>query len=299
MSNGMIVLPEISGDSVEAIVKATEERAIAVRRMKIALLAICSPSDFERMGDSCYLRETGANKIAPHMRVELCPEPECTKEDLGDSDYQYVVIGWAQCHALGGEKVPIVGTARASRPFFRKQWEDGTLDPGHILKAAYTNYRVLGITKATGLQNITPDELAASRVDIDKVAAVKYDDSRQQQQQQSVADGTLNAIDIVEKHTDLIRGGRERKGAQEGKIVLVDTFNVYPNKGGGDYKIRATISGRTDDGTDEYSTFIEEVAGVLLWCSREGVPCAIGYIENKKGGKVYRNIHFAARYERE
>lgn len=117
-----------------------------------------------------YLCGSGAEKIARCFGVFI-PEPDLKREDRKDEKgehYIYICKGIVSLPTTH-DKIFAIGTCTSRDQFFAQRYNKKTkekymlplseIDEGNIMKSAYTNFCVNGITRLLGLRNLSWKDL--------------------------------------------------------------------------------------------------------------------------------------------
>lgn len=168
--------------------------ALAEKRIefmnKVIRLAIKSTNhrDWVNMGKNPYLCGSGAEKIARNFGiiVDNLKKEKIEGEDEKGKYYYFIVEGRCSMPSRlmnsNGEpladSIPAIGTCSSRDQFFSKAHGRvlplSEIDQGNIVKAAYTNMLVNGITRLLGLRNLTWAELKEQGINPDSIAEVTY-----------------------------------------------------------------------------------------------------------------------------
>jgi hypothetical protein len=239
---------------VKSVVKSIEDKARAILKIKVALLQLCPPDTIRDFGGRPYIEENGALWLLGPMQVEMTP-PEVSHEKHDDGTYSYFVAGQARCNLLGTGWVPIVGSRWSGDRFFSAGSKP--VDPGDILKAAYTSYRVRAIKDTTGLDGLSWDDIKAAGIKRDNVRAVEFDQSRQHAKQVDTGDDGP-----IREHIALTTAGSPDGSEALVKILQLKTAAGTSKAGKDWYKTSVHIDG--EHGKEWMGTFDLKVGGVLL-----------------------------------
>lgn len=163
-------LPPITKPDVDIVKLAAKAEAniAAMERITMYALKKTNANDWVDEGGQPYLQSSGAEKIRPIFGISWRIDPP-VKENLDGGHFMYRYTGefW-----LGGSSIDVVGTRSSKDPFFKKyEWrgEEGDrtrtelpvseIDPGDVMKSAYSNLLANGVTRVLGLRNITWEQL--------------------------------------------------------------------------------------------------------------------------------------------
>lgn len=186
MENSVMSVPSgevpelvISDKSVEYIVSQAEKRVETLKKVLGVAVKRTGPKDWTDMQGHPYLTGSGAEKIAPlfGLKIEGVVHQRMEREDEKGKYYIY------QCQARfwwAAGDMEAIGVCSSRDKFFswdsqKKEWKPlHETDEGNIMKAAYTNLLVNGITRSLGLRNLTWDDLEPFGIKKDMVAKVEY-----------------------------------------------------------------------------------------------------------------------------
>jgi hypothetical protein len=156
---------------------------------KVIHLAIkaTNPKDWVNQSGTPYLCGSGAEKIARVFGVtvgDATYKRQDNKDDKGDY-YLYIFKGRvslpSKLSASGeaiADSIVAIGTCSSRDNFFSKSYgkilPQSEIEEGNILKSAYTNMEVNGITRLLGLRNLTWDELKEHGIAKESVVSVEY-----------------------------------------------------------------------------------------------------------------------------
>ena len=173
---------ESNGFEVDSVALALERAQRQVEVLsKVLAIAVKRTNHFDWVdqGGKPYLTASGAEKLMPLFGISVSNtfyKKEFSKDDKGDF-YFYVYRGtfsWA------GSSIEAVGTCSSRDKFFA--WDSknqcykplSEVDEANIMKAAYSNMIVNGVTRVLGIRNLTWEQVESFGINRSKVAKVEY-----------------------------------------------------------------------------------------------------------------------------
>lgn len=180
--NGLILKGEtdiITISAVEDLISVAQKRLETVPKLIELSLKVTNYRDWTLQDGSPYLGHSGAEKVARLFGVKIS-DVKVTKQSTDDSEgkfYLYIITG--KC-SLPGEmdSIEAIGTCSQRDSFFSKaqgkRKDSNQIDETNIMKAAYSNFVVNGITHLLGLRNLTIEQLKEAGVDLSKVLQVGF-----------------------------------------------------------------------------------------------------------------------------
>ena len=167
----------VSEKSLETIISRSEKQVEVLKKVLGVAIKRTNSSDWIDQQGKPYLTASGAEKIAPVFGVRMSnstQEKQFSEDDKGQY-YMYILkatFSWA------GGSIEAIGTCTSRDQFFAKkggEWKKlSEIDESNILKAAYSNLTVNGITRLLGIRNLIWDDLKAFGISKDRVAKVEY-----------------------------------------------------------------------------------------------------------------------------
>lgn len=174
----IIAVPGNEGQE-EDIIMMAEQRVNQLQRILETSLKVTNSQDWIDQQGKPYLMGSGAEKIARlfGLRIKDVKSDKRNSQDEKGSFYFYVYTGVVEM-GTGKDSIEAVGTCSSKDQFFAKK--GGVLKPlseideTNIMKAAYTNMVVNGITRLLGLRNLTWEQLQKAGLNTDKIVKVNY-----------------------------------------------------------------------------------------------------------------------------
>lgn len=175
----IVALPSGITETTDDIIASAERRLAKVEKIVTLSLKRTNSNDWVDQQGKPYLTSSGAEKIARLFGVcwKILKSEKIISEDEKGQFYFYQVIGIFSL-GKGIDSIEAVGTCSSKDQFFAKV--HGELKPlseveeTNIMKAAYSNCIVNGITRLLGIRNLTWEQVKAGGIDQSKVARVDY-----------------------------------------------------------------------------------------------------------------------------
>jgi hypothetical protein len=169
----------VSDKSIELIIAEAERRAEVLKKVLTVAIKRTNPTDWVDQNGKPYLGGSGCEKIAPlfGLKMEGCVNQRNEREDEKGKYYIYTFM--ARFHWAAGD-IEAIGTCSSRDKFFA--WDKEAkgykplyeVDETNIMKAAYTNLTVNGVTRALGIRSLTWEDLERAGLKRDSVAKVEY-----------------------------------------------------------------------------------------------------------------------------
>jgi hypothetical protein len=173
-----IIVPDQIVDQVLAV---AEKRLINIKRIKEYALSLTNDRDWTNLGGMPYLRAAGAEKVARPfgVRIKVNGPPEKIRgTDVLGEYYIWIYRGTASLGANGMDELDVQGICSSRDKFFSiddgVQLPVGEVDEPNIMKKAYNNLVMQGITRILGLRNMTWEEVKHGIADKSKASSVNY-----------------------------------------------------------------------------------------------------------------------------
>ena len=162
--------------TLERIAAEAPAKAEAMTQIMLAAMSMTNHRDWVNQGGKPYMCSSGAEKVA---RIGVTVSG-IVKNKIQDEDEKgrYYIWEYAGTFEIAGRTLEAVGTCSSRDKFFAVRDGEflpaGDIDQTNIMKAAYSNLLVNGITRLLGLRSVTFDDLKAIGIDLDKVQKVEY-----------------------------------------------------------------------------------------------------------------------------
>ena len=171
--------PLAINDSLEqAIALADKQVEILQQVLKISLRRTNERDWVDQQGNP-YLTASGAEKLMPVFGVSM-RDVVYEKTLSSDDEGKYYIYQYQGHFAWKGGSIIAVGTCSSRDKFFawnsidKTYKPDSQIDETNIMKAAYSNMIVNGVTRLLGIRNLTWPLLNQSGIDQGKVSRVEY-----------------------------------------------------------------------------------------------------------------------------
>ena len=178
------IIPVVETDvitisAIEDLISVAQKRLGTVPQLVELSLKVTNYRDWTLQDGSPYLGHSGAEKVARLFGVKIS-NVNIKKESTDDSEgkfYIYIITG--KCSLPGDmDSIEAIGTCSQRDSFFSKAKGErrptSEIDETNIMKAAYSNFMVNGITHLLGLRNLTVEQLTDAGVDLSKVLQVGF-----------------------------------------------------------------------------------------------------------------------------
>lgn len=164
-------------DFVTHIMKEAEKRDKLLDKIKEVALRATHSGDWADQSGNPYLMGSGAEKVMRRFGLRawgfVCTQHR--EEDTKGEYYWFEYTGYFGFSEF--ECIPAIGTCSSRDQFFStiggEDKPQAEVDKTNIMKSAYTNLVVNGVTRFLGLRNMTWEELKNYGVDQSKAATVK------------------------------------------------------------------------------------------------------------------------------
>lgn len=173
-----IIIPDQIVDQVLAV---AEKRLINIKRIKEYALSLTNERDWVSLGGKPYLCAAGAEKVARPfgVRIKIIGHPEkIVGTDAKGEYYIWIYRGTASLGQIGLDEVDVQGICSSRDEFFAIVSGElkpiSEVDEPSIMKKAYNNLIMNGITRILGLRNMTWEEVKFGISDKSKASTVNY-----------------------------------------------------------------------------------------------------------------------------
>lgn len=164
---------------VDDILQMAEKRLQNIKRIKEYALSLTNHQDWYDMGGKPYLGAAGGEKVARPfgVNIQIKGKEKVTGTDLRGEFYIWIFNGTASL-ANKFDAIDVQGICSSRDKFFAIK--DGELKPisevdePNIMKKAYNNLIMNGISRILGLRNLTWDEVRKGIGDKSQAAKVDY-----------------------------------------------------------------------------------------------------------------------------
>ena len=195
MADDVIQLPAPIPTALEVtddLLALAERRIEKVQKMVTLSLKVTNHQDWVDQQGKPYLMGSGAEKVARlwGVKVHSVASRKIPSSDEKGNFYFYECTGIVELPGAQ-DSLHAVGTCSSKDQFFAATTveeidEDGNktrvkslkpfseIDETNIMKSAYTNFIVNGITRLLGIRNLTFDQLREAGIPVDKIGKVDY-----------------------------------------------------------------------------------------------------------------------------
>ncbi len=162
--------------TLERIAAEAPAKAEAMTQIMLAAMSMTNHRDWVNQGGKPYMCASGAEKVA---RIGVTVS-NITRSKIQDEDEKgrYYIWEYAGTFSIAGRTLEAVGTCSSRDKFFAVRNGEllpaGDIDQTNIMKAAYSNLLVNGITRLLGLRSVTFEDLEAIGIELDKIEKVEY-----------------------------------------------------------------------------------------------------------------------------
>lgn len=166
-------------DSMDVVVARADKQVEVLKKVLGIAVKRTSHYDWTDMQGKPYLTSSGAEKLMPLFGVSVTGTSS-VKNTTSDDKGGYYVYQYKGTFSWKAGSIEAIGACSSRDKFFA--WDGKTkeykplseVDETNIIKAAYSNMMVRGITTLLGLRNLTWEQLKDFGVDKGKVARVEY-----------------------------------------------------------------------------------------------------------------------------
>ncbi len=178
------IIPVVETDiitisAIEDLISVAQKRMETVPKLIGLSLKVTNYRDWALQDGNPYLCHSGAEKVARLFGVKIS-DVASKKEMTEDSEGRFYIYVLTGKFSLPGDmdSIEAIGTCSQRDGFFSKaqgkRKDTSEIDETNILKAAYSNLVVNGITHLLGLRNITVEQLKEAGIDMSKVLSIGY-----------------------------------------------------------------------------------------------------------------------------
>jgi len=161
-----------------AIAQAEKQVDILEKVLQIAIKRTNHFDWVDQMGKP-YLTASGAEKLMPLFGINMANtsyDKKFSKDEKGD----YYIYQYKATFSWKGGSLEAIGACSSRDKFFAWDSREQSykplfeVDETNIMKAAYTNMLVNGITRLLGIRNLTWEQLKDYGIDKERVSRVEY-----------------------------------------------------------------------------------------------------------------------------
>lgn len=168
-----------SEKDIELIIATAEKQVEVLKKVLGIAVKRTNPTDWLDQNGKPYLTSSGAEKLMPLFGVSL-NSTAYEKKYFEDDKGQYYIYHYKGTFFWKGGSIEAIGACSSRDKFFAWNSYDktyktlGEVDDINIMKAAYSNMMVNGITRLLGIRNLTWEVLDGLGVKKDHAAKVEY-----------------------------------------------------------------------------------------------------------------------------
>jgi hypothetical protein len=175
----LTIEPEQNEMSLEHAVDLAEKQVEILERVLAIALRRTSEEDWVNQNGKPYLMSNGADKLMPVFGIclkELKREKIMSSDDIGN----YYIYEYSAEFSWKGSSIIAIGTSSQRSRFFawiskeKRYKKSSEINETNIMKSAYTNLNVNGVTRLLGIRNLTWETLKKFGIDKDKVGKIEY-----------------------------------------------------------------------------------------------------------------------------
>lgn len=176
---GQMVRLPTAGEQSPNLLKILEERAKLIERILDYAIGATHPQQWCDFAGKPWPTGPACESMARRCGVSITnvrSTKRSSSDDKGDF-YLYVCEATVQLPS-GFDSIEAFGTCSSRDTFLGTETSAGRkvseIDEGNIMKAAYTNMIVNGVTRLLGVRNLSWDRLAALGLDKSKMGSVQF-----------------------------------------------------------------------------------------------------------------------------
>jgi len=167
---------------IELIITNAEKQVKVLEKILAIAIQRTNHHDWTDMQGKPYLTSSGAEKLMPLFGVSLSDtvsNKTYSKDEKGD----YYIYQYKGTFFWKGGSIEALGACSSRDKFFAWDSKAQTfkalpeVDETNIMKAAYSNMMVNGITRLLGIRNLTWEQLKKYGIDKNQVSKVEYRNS--------------------------------------------------------------------------------------------------------------------------
>jgi hypothetical protein len=166
-------------EGIELVIARAEKQVKVLEKVLAIAVQRTNNHDWVDQNGKPYLTASGAEKLVPLFGVNLTDvsyEKKYTKDEKGD----YYIYQYKGTFFWKAGSIEAIGACSSRDKFFA--WDSHAkefkplpeVDETNIMKAAYSNMTVNGITRLLGIRNLTWEQLTAFGINKDNVSRVEY-----------------------------------------------------------------------------------------------------------------------------
>lgn len=165
--------------NIDVIIQQAEKRVDTLKKVLGIAMKRLSHYDILDQSGKPYVCSTACQKLMPVFGINSKCIAYEKRVDTDDAGLYYIYVYKGTFYWAGGS-IEAIGTCSSRDKFFawdsaNKAWKALSLvDEASVMKAAYSNMEVNGVSRLLGLKNLTWDQLTEFGFAKDKVQKVEY-----------------------------------------------------------------------------------------------------------------------------
>lgn len=236
-------------ENIEVIVQRAEKQVDTLNRILKIAVARTNQDDWVDQQGKPYLTASGAEKLMPLFGISL-ENANYERNKYQDEEGEYYIYQYKGRFFWKGGSIEAIGACSSRDKFFA--WNSaertykplGQVDECNIMKAAYSNMLMNGITRLLGIRNLTWEQLKDMGKDPSKAHRVSYggrgkatdEETKRQNEisqwcmEMSYGDkqGAIRLLQDATKFTG--KDGKEVAGVTSTKALRNTRLNIAHNK---------------------------------------------------------------------
>lgn len=236
-------------EDIEAVIQKAEKQVKVLEKVLAIAIKRTTHYDWVDQQGKPYLMASGAEKIMPLFGVNLT-DISYEKSVSSDENGQYYLYKYKGTFFWKGGSIEAIGTCSSRDKFFG--WDSrkkayklfAEIDESNIMKAAYSNMIVNGVTRLLGIRNLTWEQLERFGIDREKVAQIEYnkkeegneeEEKKQKEIEQMLAQLTKGNKELAREYLKKItsftaKDGKKVEGVDTVKKLTGTRLNIAYNK---------------------------------------------------------------------
>ena len=166
--------------SLEQAVNIAEHNIEIFRKIKNIVLKATHAHDWIKMGNNYQITGAGSERIAGLIGVNWS-ETNQNKTYSEDETGKYYIYEYRAQFSFGKRIIEAIGTCSQRDKFFSVKGKQvlptSEIDETNVMKAAYTNMIMNGVSRILGIRGISAEDLTAAGFKLDDIAEVNYRES--------------------------------------------------------------------------------------------------------------------------
>ena len=234
-ANGIVEKPENEmmpvEENIEMVIARAEKQIEVLQKVLAIAVKRTTHYDWVDQQGKPYLTASGAEKLMPLFGVNLTHtsyEKKISQDDKG----QYYIYQYRGTFSWKGGSIEAIGACSSRDKFFAWDSKEKTykalseVDECNIMKAAYSNMMVNGVTRLLGIRNLTWEQLQSFGIDKSKVARVEYGGAKGGMSQKEKEGETRKQNEIGQMCLKMAYGDKEKA------VNYLKTLTAFTTKDG-------------------------------------------------------------------